>query len=166
MGLVPLIIAAAASADTIPLSSTGALRAFAPGQNVVFNTDNGTYQVGSTTYSGGRAVTLYSNAFPTTTYVFDFSNIIIAAGIDVTATGTNPLFLLAQTSATIDGLVNVSGAPGSAGGANGAAVVVGAAAEPLGFSPGPFLSALPARSSRMGATEACPMPALLIPLAV
>ena len=131
--LIPLILVEAALANSIPIISDGALGALAPTQNVVFNTDTGTYQIGSTVYGGARSVTLYSSVDPLSTYVFDFSSINIPTGITVTATGSTPLFLLSQGSAQINGIVDVSGGAGSAGGANGGGGGGGAGGGALGI---------------------------------
>ena len=106
-------------AATIPILSTGALGAFAPTGNVVFDTTSGTYTMGNSTFTGGRVTPIDSSVQGLEAMVFDFSNILIPAGVTVTATGNSPLFLLAQGSATINGTIDVGGQAGGSGGAMG-----------------------------------------------
>jgi hypothetical protein len=95
--LVPLLLAGSLGGQTC---STGVGGPFAPGAATTIDTDTG-----DITPPGG-----VSPAFDGV--AFNFTTIDIPAGVTVTATGSQPLILLATTDATIAGTIDASGSKG------------------------------------------------------
>ena len=93
--------------------------------------------------------------------VFDFTTIDVPPGVAVTAIGSGPLILLAQSTANVDGVIDVSGEQGDEGGplAGGGA---GANGMPLGggiAEPIVGVSDSPASSSGSSRDYAAPIAA-------
>ena len=110
-----------AVATTLPFSSNGSLGAFAPEADVVFNTDTGQYTIGSSTFIGGRVLEMGANlpAGVIETMAFDFTSFNVPNGVVITGTGSRVLTLLATQNIAVNGVINVSGTPGSSSGAGG-----------------------------------------------
>ena len=60
------------AAPLLPFSSSPSDPTFNPTGNVIFNTDSGTYQIGSQTFTGG-SLAVIGPVSGLTTMVFDFS---------------------------------------------------------------------------------------------
>lgn len=101
------------------LVTTLALGAFHPRGDVVIDTDSGLCLVGERTVACGRTVHLNWACNPTEARAFDFSTITIPRGVTVRAVGTRPLILLAFGPCVVDGVLDVSGMPGTGGGGGG-----------------------------------------------
>lgn len=106
-------------AATLPVTSTASLGSLNPDQNVTFNTDVGTFQVGGIPALGGRLVTVFSNHLPISLMAFDFADITIPQGVTIKALGARPLVLLARGSAVVNGIIDVSGQRGGDAGLDG-----------------------------------------------
>ena len=106
-----------AFADTVlPFVTDGSLDALDPSSNVVFNTFDETYTINNVTFGGGRLVEAGQNAsFYHTQYMaYDFTNVVIPSGVQVTVDQNQPLIILGN-NITIDGTINVSGGAGGNG---------------------------------------------------
>src|SRR4051812_31231875 len=99
---VSLVIAAAAlstapahTTTQIPFISNGALGSLNPSSNVIFDTDNLTYTIGSQVNSGGVAQSIGSNLgfSGASVAVFNFSSFNLPTGVTVYARGTRPLVI-------------------------------------------------------------------------
>ena len=126
LAVVAMIAASAASspgrslAGLIPFVSDGSLGSFTPLQNVVFNTDLGTYTIGATTYSGGVLESTGANLAITGqqsigVMEFNFSSINIPSGVTVTAVGSLGLVLASVQNVLVAGTINLSGQAGGNG---------------------------------------------------
>jgi hypothetical protein len=107
-----------AFAVNIPFQSDGSLGAFSPSANVVFDTDTGTYSIGSTVFSGGVLDYMggnltQTNFTPSPVRVYDFSSFYVPSGVTFHAYGQIPLVLTATENITIAGTVDVSGGNGA-----------------------------------------------------
>ena len=95
-----------------PFTSNGELGSFNPTSDVVFHTTVDTWTVTGVPQSGGH-LTLAGFGDIQSQYAFyNFTDTSIFNGVRVTVDQTAPLILLAQPSAVIDGIVDMSGAGG------------------------------------------------------
>jgi hypothetical protein len=116
-----LVCACQAEAVQLPWTINGNLGTFSGFGlgNVVFNTDDGTYVIGGTTFSGGEVLTMGENLLgggaSLETMVFDFSSFELFPGSTITAVGSRPLTLMSLGSMLIDSTIDVSGGGGGGG---------------------------------------------------
>jgi hypothetical protein len=87
------------AATVLPFVSDGSLGALDASSNVVFNTFDGTYTINNITHGGGELVEAGQNtSFYHTQYmVYNFTNVVIPSGVQVTVDQNQPLIILGIT---------------------------------------------------------------------
>ncbi|MBI3836645.1 MAG: hypothetical protein HY288_01755 [Planctomycetia bacterium] len=116
--------ASRAESELTPFTSDGSLGAMNPASNVSFNTDDGTYTIGASTFGGGATQLIGANSDRTFFHgaeveVYNFSSFDIPQGVTVSAVGIRPLIISSVGNISISGTVDLSGGAGTAGSGGG-----------------------------------------------
>jgi hypothetical protein len=106
----------ALAAAVLPFVTNDSLGALDASSNVVFNTFDGTYTINNVTYGGGLLVEAGQNTsnYDAQYMVYNFSNVVIQPGVQVTVDQNQPLIILGN-NITVDGTIDVSGGTGGNG---------------------------------------------------
>ena len=114
--IVNVVPGLAVAAPILPFTSDGHLNAFTATSDVVFHTEDGSFTMNGMTTTGGRLVSAgASTSLPSFYMVYDFTNINIAAGVRITVDQNLPLILLAETTASVNGTIDLRAGQGNPG---------------------------------------------------